>query len=135
MDSNLNLGSATSLTMATQVDMTEHSLTLSENAIPLHLTLDGLNIAKGTVFDLTLFTNVSSLVFGDMVYTAVGITEPMQWAAADYFVSDYLTSESYLVYDNTGMISLTGLSMVPEPSSATLSILALASLAARRRRR
>lgn len=135
VDSNLNLGSATSLTMATQVDMTEHSLTLSENAIPLHLTLDGLNIAKGTMFDLTLFTNVSSLVFGDMVYTAVDITEPKQWAAADYFVSDYLTSESYLVYDNTGMISLTGLSMVPEPSSATLSILALASLAARRRRR
>ena len=128
VDSHLDLSSATSLTMGTQVDMQQHSLTLSATLLSLELSLGGLDLSQGSIFDLVLFTDVSSLILGETEYTTG------TWSAADYFESAYITDSTQMVFDN-GTLSLVSLAMVPEPATATLSLLALAALAARRRRR
>lgn len=75
--------------------------------------------------DVTLFTNLGSFN---------GLTQDVEVEAAAYF--DTMPQEyqdAYLIY-NASQGTLT-LSAVPEPTTATLSLLALAALAARRRRR
>lgn len=128
VDSHLDLSVATSLTMGTQVSLQQHSLTLGDTVLPLELTLGGLNLTQGSVFDLVLFTDVSSLILSDSEYTSG------TWDAADYFESAYITDSTQMVLED-GTLSLVSLAMVPEPATATLSLLALAALAARRRRR
>lgn len=55
--------------------------------------------------------------------------------AADYFTGEAINENTKLVYDS-GTIYLTGANnVVPEPATATLSLLALAALAVRRRRK
>lgn len=83
---------------------------------------------------VVLFEGIDKLILGDTEYTA-SITMDDNILAHTYFGnigSDYL-----LVYDATvpgnGVLSI--MAAVPEPSTATLSLLALAALAARRRRR
>ncbi len=83
---------------------------------------------------VVLFEGIDKLILGDNEYTA-SITMDKNILAHTYFGnigSDYL-----LVYDATvpgnGVLSI--MAAVPEPSTATLSLLALAALAARRRRR
>lgn len=128
VNSHLDLSTATSLTMGTQVSLQQHSLTLGDTVLPLELTLGGLNLTQGSVFDLVLFTDVSSLILSDAEYTSG------TWDAADYFESAYITDSTQMVLED-GTLSLVSLAMVPEPATATLSLLALAALAARRRRR
>jgi hypothetical protein len=83
---------------------------------------------------VVLFDGIDKLILGDKEYTT-SITMDDNILAHTYFGnigSDYL-----LVYDATvpgnGVLSI--MAAVPEPSTATLSLLALAALAARRRRR
>ena len=83
---------------------------------------------------MVLFEGIDKLILGNTEYTT-SITMDDNILAHTYFGnigSDYL-----LVYDATvpgnGILSI--MAAVPEPSTATLSLLALAALAARRRRR
>ncbi len=57
--------------------------------------------------------------------------------ASDFFTGDCINENTTLHYDsNTNMVYLQGVSkVVPEPTTATLSLLALAALAMRRRRK
>ena len=92
----------------------------------------------GTKVDL--FAGIDSLYFNG-VRQDFSLTLSDGVSAGDYFsnLTDEWARAYYLVYDNSivneGLLSIeiVGLS-VPEPTTATLSLLALAALAARRRR-
>lgn len=113
------------------------SLTL-ESGLTLSTTLD-LGAAaidgSGRTTQLVLFSDVSGVNFvldgiladaenGGIYYTK----------AENYITGNYIDEDTWLVYDSgAGVVYLDGI--VPEPTTATLSLLALAALAARRRRR
>ena len=127
VDADLNLAMADSLTMGAVVDMMSNELTLSTTPITLNLMLN--DAAPDTTFDLVLFTNVSQLNLGEAA---------LDFGSRDanlFFTSDYITEDTTLVYANDYTISLHNLRVIPEPATATLSMLALAALAMRRRRK
>ncbi len=81
-----------------------------------------------------LFSNVYTVNFlmdGEEVDTSLTLR------ASDFFTGDYINENTTLTYDSTTKeVYLQGINkVVPEPTTATLSLLALAALAARRRRR
>lgn len=81
-----------------------------------------------------LFTDVKTVKFVLDNITATKTGQAITLNAADYFTGDWINENTSLVYD-AGKVYLTGVNrVVPEPSTATLSLLALAALAARRRR-
>lgn len=81
-----------------------------------------------------LFTDVNTVKFVLDNITATKTGQAITLNAADYFTGDWINEKTSLVYDS-GTVYLTGVNrVVPEPSTATLSLLALAALAARRRR-
>lgn len=127
VDADLNLAMADSLTMGAVVDMMDNELTLSTTPITLNLMLN--DAAPDTTFDLVLFTNVSQLNLGEAA---------LDFGSRDanlFFTSDYITEDTTLVYANDYTISLHNLRVIPEPATATLSMLALAALTMRRRRK
>ena len=82
-----------------------------------------------------LFTDVNTVKFVLDNITATKTGQTITLNAADYFTGDWINEKTNLVYDS-GTVYVTGVNrVVPEPSTATLSLLALAALAARRRRR
>lgn len=88
------------------------------------------DLSMGTTLDVLLATNVN---FGDDTSLQSGAT------ASDYITlaSDSglaLTDSSRLILNGNNLL-LTGAVTVPEPATATLSLLALAALCARRRRK
>lgn len=88
------------------------------------------DLSMGTTLDVLLATNVN---FGDGTSLQSGAT------ASDYITlaSDSglaLTDSSQLILKGNNLL-LTGAVTVPEPATATLSLLALAALCARRRRK
>lgn len=115
-------------------------LNLAGNSLQLgsSLTLGGVALDDTTVnlvksltvgSSLTLFTGVDELIIGSDSWTGAMTTE----ASAAFSNAEL---DGYrLVYDGaaSGKVSITT-AAVPEPTTATLSLLALAALAARRRR-
>lgn len=112
------------------IDMDGGSLALSmlgDNKINLVLTLDGPLMEDSSV---ALFSNIGTLKLGaDLQYTGTGSYE---FNANQYFTGSMIGENTTLVYEN-GSLTVTGL--IPEPTTATLSILALAALATHRRRK
>ncbi len=101
-----------------------------------------LDIAPGIIMEsdsqLVLFSVSGTVTFGGDDLTEVG-EEALVYSvnAADYFTGNRVTESMKLVYDRgAGMVYLEETPVtVPEPTTATLSLLALAALAARRRRK
>jgi len=90
-------------------------------------TLAGL----GKDDSLVLFTGVTSLELGGTSYS-----ELVESGTTDFDLSNYFNGidrGSYLLEYASGVVSIQ--SLIPEPTTATLSLLALMGLAARRRRR
>lgn len=116
-DSTLNL--AGSLAMGSSVELAS-GMTLGLSAEMLEKLYSGVS--------LELFTGVDSLTLDGEDITA-GTTLP-----ADDIFSGLSADYTYEMGFNGGVVSLSA-TMVPEPTTATLSLLALAALAARRRRR
>lgn len=130
VDADLSLAKATAVTVSltdSAVSLSDHTLTLSESAVNFVLT--GVSSALRELGELTLFTDVSELVLGEVRYTS----EVREWAASEYFTGDWVQEKSRLVWTGNSL-KMTGLS-VPEPATASLSLAALAALALRRRRR
>lgn len=121
----------------------ELTLNVSEGLINLDITLDGKFDSylkeNGERQQIVLFSGVDSINY-------IGVGEPDRHAitlsdengvyytmAKDYFDSSYINESTYLVWDaSAGVVYL---DVIPEPATATLSLLALAALAARRRRK
>ncbi len=94
---------------------------------------------------LVLFSGVGSFtatvdgisLFEDSAATIAGGSNQLYIARAlDLFErTQYITDDTVVVYDaGAGVVYLDGILSVPEPTTTTLSLLALAALAARRRR-
>ncbi len=85
-----------------------------------------------------LFTDVATANFiaDNSMGLKAGSGQIYTLNANNYFSSAWLNDDTTLVYDtNLGIVYLEGVNAIPEPTSATLSLLALTALAARRRRR
>ena len=110
------------------------SLTLNSGSgsdmfVNLMLSLDGAYTPEVT--QIVLFTGVAEFCLGGQVFST-GDT-PHVFAAADYLTGDYVFETTALVYDgNVGCVYM--VEAMPEPTTTTLSLLALAGLCARRRR-
>lgn len=84
---------------------------------------------------VVLFSDVdtANFIYNGQVVIASGSEEVYCLTASDYFIGGAIGEDTLLVYDN-GTVYLTGV-LIPEPTTATLSLLALSALAARRRRK
>ena len=124
----LDLSSATSLTFETGVDLGNQALTLwTDRTKSLTLSKNMGALQDDGTYNVTLFKNVGSV-------------EGLSSGSVDadtLFTSDNLTSSSTLVYDSTAKtIVLTNVTFdTPEPTTATLALLGLMGLCARRRRK
>ena len=120
------------------IDMNGAELTIDsyeEQKINLVLTL-GANYTPDS--QVVLFSNVGSVyLFMDDLFGVSGDEIVYTVNAGDYFTGEWINESTTLNYDSTAnVVYLQGVSnVVPEPATATLSLLALAGLAARRRRK
>ena len=81
-----------------------------------------------------LFTDVSTVKFVLDNITATKTGQSITLNAADYFAGEWINENTQLIYEG-GNVYLTGVNrVIPEPTTATLSLFALAGLAMRRRR-
>jgi hypothetical protein len=131
----LTLHSGSSLVLdQSHIDLDGGCLTLNmqgEDKINLVLTLDGMLMEDSII---NLFSDIGTLKLGaDLQYTS---TDTYEFNANDYFTGSMIGEDTMMQFQN-GSLTVTGLvtPMVPEPTTATLSLLALAGLAARRRRK
>ena len=129
--SNLVINSGASLTMDGAMNL-YGTLTLNTG-----LELDGelLTQIKGLTKgdSLAIFNHVSDLVLGEVTETAVMTldTESIPGVDASPYFTNLDEGLYYITFENN---TVSIYSNVPEPTTATLSLLALAALAARRRR-
>lgn len=112
--------------------------TTTTSLLNFDTTLDAGQAAidgSGRTTQLVLFSDVGGVnfVLDDMEAVA---GSGIYYTRADRYIGGcgYVDEETWLVYDSgAGVVYLDGL--IPEPTTATLSLLALAALAARRRRK
>ena len=114
--------------------------TMEHHPITLNATLEESADAMYNGAQLVLFSDVSSVTFrygNDEAVTAKS-GSGVYYTRADRYVtgSDYVDSETMLVYDSeAGVVYLQWVpQQVPEPATTTLSLLALTAMLARRRR-
>ncbi len=134
LNANLTLAAGTTLEVGVDGLTMGSTLTLNQGLTLGADTLSrvqGLSVGEST----TLFRGVDGLTLGKTSYTSITTEDSM--LASPWFTN--LTGDQYvLTYTGTdnGSLSITMMSAaVPEPTTATLSLLALAALAARRRRK
>lgn len=157
MSSNTSLisgdGTIKSLTLESGAELQADSAVAmadgSSLSLGIGLTLNGdlLDAVKSLTGNKTvdLFTNVGTLTLGTEVFTqgsnvldatnAIDLSKyfALVTAQTPAFLSDeQLSSGYYLGFDANGTVYA---GLIPEPTTATLSLLALAALAARRRRK
>ncbi len=144
LNANLILTDEASLTFDGALALGNSTLTLGSG---LTLNADTLAAIKNLSGDDTvaLFTGVGALTLGDDVFTkgtnmldaTSGIDLSKYFTLADaqtpaVLSDEQLSSGYYLGFDANGTLYA---GVIPEPTTATLSLLALAALAARRRRK
>ncbi len=97
--------------------------------------LDGVTLGEGAALALTLTQEqLEELTGSTITIELVGLS--LEGDAAFTAISEEADSLQILGYTTTdGGVSVTVSTVVPEPTTSTLSLLALAALAARRRRR
>lgn len=123
---DLDLRDATSITLNAEVNMNKHNLILSADT-PITLSL---NEVDGSII---FFTNMAQLSIVDgEVTTVVAEGANLTQYFSNITTADGRDLSGYQVIYSSGTLSMT---LVPEPTTATLSLLALAALATRRRRK
>ena len=134
LNADLVMKSGSSLSMAGAVQMG------SDVRLETGLTLTGTlyNDVKSMKAGerVTLFTGVDALYLGSSQESITSITLSNGMQANDYFIN--LSDSYFLIYDASlgdGQGELSIGMVVPEPTTATLSLVALAALAMRRRRK
>ena len=127
-------GGATYQANGSSIDLGGSTLTMAGSAenpfISLMLELDKGYTPVDT--QIVLFSGVSAFNVGGVEFSS---TETAYvFSASDYLKGEYVFETTALVYDgNVGVVYL--VEAVPEPATTTLSLLALAGLCARRRRK
>jgi len=128
-NTDMDLSQATAITLAALTDLGGHNLTLGNKDYAFALDWGSLlNMPQDGLYSLTLFTGIQNLVIG-----SEDIKDGWSEAAATLLAADWLTADNRLEF-SSGSLILTNIGNVPEPATATLGMLALAMLAARRRR-
>lgn len=127
-------GGATYQANGSSIDLGGSTLTLAGSAenpfISLMLELDKGYTPVDT--QIVLFSGVSAFNVGGVEFSSAETA--YVFSASDYLKGEYVFETTALVYDgNVGVVYL--VEAVPEPATTTLSLLALAGLAARRRRK
>lgn len=126
VNADLDLRDATSITLNAEVNMKKHNLMLSADT-PITLSL---NEVDGSII---FFTNIEQLSIVDgEVTTVVAQGSNLTQYFSKITTADGRDLSGYQVIYSSGTLSMT---LVPEPTTATLSLLALAALATRRRRK
>ena len=141
LDANLVLNTGAALTLGEGgLNMNNSALTLGSSLTLNTETMQRIMaLTEGKVVEL--FTNVSSLTLGEYTYSAGQLTADNGVDISKIFDLSTLTMPAtiiantgyYLGYNSSGQVYVG--QIVPEPTTATLSLLALAALAARRRRK
>ena len=128
VNANLVLSSGATVTMAEALTMGS-TLRLSEG---MTLSGDLVSTIKGMSKDgaVDLFTGVDALYLGNATVASTTLDATSGVNLSEYFNFDG-ASNYYLGYNGTKVFA----GVIPEPTTATLSLLALAGLAARRRRK
>lgn len=131
-------GGATYETVKANTSLVGGRLTLDtmENSLLTFITTPNLNIEQvSNNTQLVLFSDVGGVYFG---YDAVSADADsgIYYTRANRYITgcDYVDDHTLLVYDSYSQLVYLQFIAVPEPATATLSLLALAGLAARRRR-
>ena len=119
--SALDLREADSITLQTTVNMNGNDLYLSEGA-KFYITQQN----EGD--EIAAFTNIGKLYLGDSMTESYIINAEIYYAGSE-------TPIEYLLVYNQQLNSLSFVNSIPEPTTATLSMLALTALACRRRRK
>ena len=119
--SALDLREADSITLQTTVNMNGNDLYLSEGA-KFYITQQN----EGN--EIAAFTNIGKLYLGDSMTESYIINAEIYYAGSE-------TPIEYLLVYNQQLNSLSFVNSIPEPTTATLSMLALTALACRRRRK
>lgn len=129
LNATLDLTQASSLSFSSALDLNGYALVLSDpqtQSMLLTLAAD-MTLGAPGMQDLTLFTNVGSLLIGNGSYESA--------IDADLYLQNELLSENSMLVFADGNLMLTNVYTTPEPTTATLSLLGLAGLLLRRRRR
>ena len=125
---SLDLSSLQTLTIEQSINLVGHKLRFAksrEKAITLTLADDLISNINGENA-YTLFTKVGGVD---------DFKQGTAYNASDYFSSSYIDENTKLILNKDGSLILTGLvDVIPEPSTASLSLLALLGLSLRRRR-
>ncbi len=127
LDAALDLSTATTLTMDAALALGDNALTLGSMTLAgtLFTTMDTTLETSET---LTLFTGVNSLTLGTTSYAGA--------VDASTVFTNLAAGNYSLVYADSVVALKKGVTdVVPEPTTATLSLLALCGLAMRRRRK
>ncbi len=134
LNANLTLATGAVLNVADGGLAMGSTLTLQEGVLLGDSTLarvQSLRVGEST----TLFSGVDGLTLGNTEYTTISTEDSI--LASPYFSNlsnNYVLS--YTETDNGSSLNITMMSAaVPEPTTTTLSLLALSALAARRRRK
>ena len=110
--------------------------TLENNYLTFRTTLDYLCVSENNDAQIVLFSDVGSVTFVYDDVTATTSEPGVYYTRADRYLTgyDYLNPETLLVYDsNVGVVYLQ--TKTPEPTTTALGLVAVAALAARRRRK
>ncbi len=102
------------------LDMQGNDVTIG-NGVVMHIIMDSLDNLEGSTIALFLNAGNADAITLDNVNFI--FTDDEEWKSGD------------ITYNNDGTITVSNTKVIPEPTTATLSLLALAALAARRRRR
>lgn len=113
-----------------KLDTMEHSL------LTFNTTTDAPIDRITANTQLVLFSNVDGVDFGRDSIIADPNTGVYYTLANRYLTGcDYIDDNTLLVYDSGADVVYLQMTVIPEPTTATLSLLALAALASRRRRK
>ncbi len=127
LNANLTLESGSTLSVAAGGLAMGSTLSLKTN-----ITLDDATLERICSNEYTtLFTGVDALSLNGTQYEAISVEERV--LAAPYFSN--LNNDNFVLTYSGGETGIFGIAMIPEPTTATLSLLAMLGLAARRRRK
>ncbi|MDD6813875.1 MAG: PEP-CTERM sorting domain-containing protein [Akkermansia muciniphila] len=129
LSANTDLSDVASLNMETTVDLGGKSLTLWSGTKELTLSDSMFELQTDGTYKVTLFANVGTLtgLDSDSVSADTKFTTQQGW------LSDGVTL-SKVTGDNGVNLVLANIQYIPEPTTATLALLGLMGLCARRRR-